>query len=179
VSDAALLFRTGVGTPVRQAEPTDLVGPGVRPAPAAAQVLLPVWGYEFIRQFLDRSLLTLLAPGNLPAVACALPTEFVFLTGKKDEAMIREHPGYRRLAALCAVRFEAIDDLITDGNHTTTITLAYTRAVRRAGPAMLDTCFFFLVSDYLMADGSLASVMARMQAGASAVQVGNFQVVEE
>lgn len=179
MSDVALLFRAGIGASVREAETAELIRSEVRSAPAAAQVLLPVWGYEFIRQFLDRSVLTLLAPGNLPAVARALPTEFVFLTGKKDEAMIREHPSYRRLAAVCPIRFEAIDDLITDGNHTTTITLAYTRAVRRAGPAMLDTCFFFLVSDYLMADGSLASVMRRMQAGASAVQVGNFQVVEE
>jgi 2-polyprenyl-3-methyl-5-hydroxy-6-metoxy-1,4-benzoquinol methylase len=180
VSEAALLSDTGADAiPIGEAERAGFADPSGRSAPTAAQVLLPVWGYEFVRQFLDRSLPTLLAPGNLPAVAGEIPTEFVFLTCKKDEMMIREHPAYRRLSAVCGVRFEAIDDLVTDGNHTTTITLAYARAVRRAGPAMLDTCFFFLVSDYLIADGSLASVMARMQAGASGVQVGNFQVVEE
>lgn len=170
--DAAVLVETGERrAPAAKA--------GTRPAPAAAQVLLPVWGYEFTRQFLDRSLPTLLAPGNLPAVARALPTEFVFLTLKKDEAMIREHPGYRRLAAVCAVRFLAIDDLVMDGNHSTTVTLAYARAVRRTGAKMVDTCFFFLVSDYVIADGSLAAVVARMREGASAVQVGNFQTIEE
>jgi len=179
VSDAATLLRTGGAAPVLEARPADPAHTVGRAAPTAAQVLLPVWGYEFARQFLDRSLPTLLAPGNLPAVAAALPTEFVFLTSMKDETMIREHPAYRRLSNVCAVRFEVIDDLVMDGNHTTTVTLAYARAVRRAGPAMLDTCFFFLVSDYLIADGSLGSVIARMQAGASAVQVGNFQVVEE
>jgi len=180
VSDTALLSRPGgAEARVGEAESTAPVNPGRRSPPKTAQILLPVWGYEFARQFLDRSLSTLLASGNLPAVAAALPTEFVFLTSKRDETMIREHPAYRRLAAVCAIRFEAIDDLITEANHTTTITLAYARAVRRAGPAMLDTCFFFLVSDFLIADGSLASVMAQMQAGVSAVQVGNFQVVEE
>ena len=51
--------------------------------------------------------------------------------------------------------------------------------VRSIGAAMVDTCFFFLVSDYLMADGSLRNVLERMCRGASAVLVGNFQVVEE
>ena len=44
---------------------------------------------------------------------------------------------------------------------------------------MRDTCFFFLISDYLMADGSLANAFARIKAGASGVLTGNFQVVEE
>jgi len=51
--------------------------------------------------------------------------------------------------------------------------------VQAAGDDMVDTCFFFLVSDYIMADGSLGSALKRMQRGASAVVVGNFQVVHE
>jgi hypothetical protein len=151
----------------------------VRGAPTAARVLIPVWGYEFVRKFLDRSLPTLLAPGNLPAIAAVLPTEFIFLTSEHDKTHIREHPAYGRLATVCAVRFHEIDDLVMRGNHSTTLTLAYAREIKRSGPSALDTCFFFLVSDYLMADGSLAAVLARMQAGASAVQVGNFQTVED
>src|SRR5262249_36783370 len=72
-----------------------------------------------------------------------------------------------------------IDDLITDGNHTATITLAFARAVRQAGAAMTDTCFIFLVSDYLIADGSLRSVVQRIRQGASGVVAGNFQIVAE
>ena len=150
-----------------------------RGAPTAARVLIPVWGYDFVRKFLDRSLPTLLAPGNLPAIAAVLPTEFIFLTSEHDKTHIREHPAYGRLATVCAVRFHEIDDLVMQGNHSTTLTLAYAREIKRSGRAALDTCFFFLVSDYLMADGSLAAVLARMQAGASAVQVGNFQTVED
>ena len=84
---------------------------------------------------------------------------------------------------ICAVsatsKSSIIDDLITGDNYSTTITLAYARAVRAAGDAMLDTCFFFMISDYIMADGSLANVLAKMQAGYSGVVAGNFQVVEE
>jgi 2-polyprenyl-3-methyl-5-hydroxy-6-metoxy-1,4-benzoquinol methylase len=125
------------------------------------------------------SLPTLLAPGNLPALAKTLPTEFIFLTGRRDEAMIRENAGYRSLTRICPVSFHLIDDIITEGNHSTTVTLAFAGAVRRTGKAMLDTCFFFLVSDYIVADGSLASAVKLMLAGASAVQAGNFQIIAE
>jgi hypothetical protein len=150
-----------------------------RGAPGAARVLLPVWGNEFVKKFLQNGLPTLLAPGNLPAISAVLPTEFIFLTTKRDKLDIREHLAYGQLATVCAVRFHEIDDLVMQGNHSTTLTLAYAREIKRSGPSALNTCFFFLVSDYLMADGSLAAVLARMQAGASAVQVGNFQIVED
>jgi hypothetical protein len=150
-----------------------------RPPPTRIKVLLPVWGYEFTQQFLKLSLPTLLAPGNLPALAKTLPTEFIFLTGRKDEAMIRESAGYRHLSKFCSVGFYPIDDLVTEGNHSTTITLAFAGAVRRTGDLMLDTCFFFLVSDYIVADGSLASAIKPILAGASAVQAGNFQITIE
>lgn len=138
-----------------------------------------MWGDSYIKQFLESSLLTLLAEGNLPALARALPTRFVFLTRKEDEKTIRAHPAFLRLRRVCAVEFLPIDDLIMSGNHSTTTTLAWERAVRREGKAMLDTCFVFLVSDYLMADGSLATIAERMLEGADAIQAGNFQLNED
>jgi hypothetical protein len=145
----------------------------------AVHVLLPVWGYRYVTQFLDFSLPTLLAPGNLPAVAGVLPSTFVFLTSSDDADRLLAHPGYRALKAICATEIEIIDDLITGDNHSTTITLAFERGVRATGAAVLDTCFFFLVSDYLMADGSLRNALARVLAGASGVQAGNFQIALE
>ena len=147
--------------------------------PAAIKLLLPVWGDRFVRQFLDYGLPTLLAPGNLPALASLLPCEFVILTGEDDEVIIRLHPNFRALSKICAARVHLIDHLITGRNYSTTLTLAYTEAIRSAGPAALDTCFLILLSDYVVADGSLAHVVARMMKGASGVLVGNFQVADE
>lgn len=159
---------------LQEPKPAEKRGP-----PKAIKVLLPVWGFDFIDQFLNVNLPTLLAPGNLPALAARLPTEFVFLTSERDCDALREHVAVHRLEDVCSVRFHLIDDLITEGNHSTTVTLSYARVVRETGEAMLDTCFFFLVSDYVMADGSLGHVLDRMIAGSSAAQTGNFQVVEE
>lgn len=145
----------------------------------AVTVLMPVWGYRFVSQFLEFCLPTLLAPGNMPAVAAMLSCRFVLLSSEADEPLIRSHPAWRHLEEICDTEIRRIDDLITDGNHSATITLAFARAVRQAGEAMLDTAFIFLVSDYLVADGSLASVVKRIRAGASGVVAGNFQIVAE
>jgi hypothetical protein len=148
-------------------------------APTAAQLLLPVWGYEYVRKFLEFSLPTLLAPGNVPAVAENLPCTFVILTSQEDEPYILQHPSFHQLSAICPIEIRVIDHLITGSNYSTTVTLAYTEAVRATGPNMLDTCFFFLVSDYIMSNGSLMHVLEHMQQGSSGVLVGNFQVALE
>ena len=165
--------------PPRIAPIGELAAADSRGAPKAVKFLLPVWGQRYIKQFLNTCLPTMLAPGNLPAVAAELPSEFVFLTSSEDANILQEHPACRYLRSICDVSILIIDDLITGDNHSTTITLAYAQAVQAAGSAMRDTCFFFLISDYLMADGSLANAFARIKAGASGVLTGNFQVVEE
>jgi len=147
-----------------------------RPPPKAVKCVVPVWGYGFVRQFLEVGLRTMLAPGNVPALAAALPCEFILLTSLEDEPFLRLHPSFRALSAVCPVDIRLIDHLITGNNYSTTITLAYAEAIRAAGPAMLDTCFFLLVSDYIVADGSFGRALARVIAGASGILVGNFQV---
>jgi hypothetical protein len=142
-------------------------------------LLLPVWGYRFVSQFLEFCLPTLLAPGNIPAIAATLPCRFILLSSELDEPVIRSHPAWRALERVCDTEIRPVDDLITEANHTATITLAFARAVREAGESMLDTCFMFLVSDYLIADGSLHTVLERVRAGASGVLAGNYQIVAE
>ena len=150
-----------------------------RPPPKAVRLLLPLWGQRYVKQFLEFGMPTLLAPGNLPALAKRLPCKLIFLSSAEDAAFLHGHPAYSYLSSVCETDIELIDDLITGDNYSTTITLAYARAVHAAGADMLDTCFFFLISDYLIADGSLSRVLDRMMAGASGVLAGNFQVVAE
>jgi hypothetical protein len=151
----------------------------LRSPPKAMRLLLCAWGYSYVRQFLEYSLPTMLAPGNIPALAAALPTEFVILTSADDESFIIEHPAFKQLASICQTSIHTIDHLISDGNYSTTITLAFTEAVRDVGEAMIDTCFLFLVSDYILADGSFANVLKRVQQVTSAAVSGNMQVARE
>ena len=65
--------------------------PSGRNPPKAIQVLVPVWGASYTSQFLEISLPTLLSPGNLPALAKALPCKIVFLTSSADAADLNDH----------------------------------------------------------------------------------------
>ena len=152
----------------------------VRPPPAnGVTLLMPVWGYRFVSQFLEFCLPTLLAPGNIPWVAGVTACRFVLLSSEEQAPLIRSHPAWAELERHCAAEIRPIDDLITDGNHTATITLAFARAVRETGDAMLETCFVFLQADYLFATGSLQTVVSRIREGASGVLAGNYQIVAE
>ncbi len=151
----------------------------VRPPPKSITLLLPVWGYRFVLQFLEFCLPTMLAPGNIPAMASVLPTRFVVLSREGDEELIRSHPTWIALQKFCAAEVGFIDDLITDGNHTATITLAFARAVRQTGEAMTDTGFVFLMSDYLFADGALRTLAHHFLNGVSGIVAGNFQIIAE
>jgi hypothetical protein len=147
--------------------------------PYQAHVLLAVWGESFIDDFLKLSLPSLLAPGNLPALAENYPTRFVFLTRLRDVPVFERHPAYQRLKTICDIEFLSIEDLIVQGGYAATLTLAFDRAVRQTGEQMLKTYFVFLTSDYIMADGSLQGLMRYMQKGYSGICAGNFQVIKE
>lgn len=146
---------------------------------AGARFLLPVWGSRYIDQFMNISLPTWLAPGNMPAVAAAVDTEFVFLTSADDEAFIRAHPSFLLLTSCMKVRFHPIDHLIIGSNYSTTITLAYEEALRAEGKDGSALCFFFLVSDFIVADGSFRNAFQKIAEGYSGVLTGNFQVTEK
>src|SRR5258708_19535309 len=152
---------------------------GEKPPLKRIRCLLPVWGYAYAKKFLEVALPTWLADGNLPAISRMVPTEFVLLTSREDEIYIRAHPSFKRLSAICETTVHCVDHLITGNNYSTTITLAYTEAIRATGADMLDTCFLLLVSDYIVADGSFRTVVERVQAGRSGILVGNIQLVEE
>ena len=150
----------------------------MRPPPGDIQILLPVWGERYTRDFLEFSLPSLLAPGNLPGLSKFGQCTFVLFAPARDAEVIGKNSLWPLLCACCSVRIRYIDDLVSQSSSTV-LTLAYTWAIREAGVRALDTCFVLLVADYVVSDGSLSAVVERVFAGASGVLAGNFQVVSE
>jgi hypothetical protein len=142
------------------------------------RILLPVWGKRYVEQFLDFCLPTLLADGNLPSLCRRGACTFVLFARAKEIEAIRRNRFWQALQRLCAVETIAIDDLISD-SHSTTLTLAYVRGIRSCKSGLLNTCFIFLVSDYVLADGALNKAVSPVVAGASGVLVGNLQMTSE
>lgn len=148
--------------------------------PLKVTYLIAVWGEAYIHQFMDLSLRSLLSPGNIPALSQHAQSTFIFLTCQNEREIFEKHPLFKRLSYYCTVEFVAIDDLIFSANYSATLTIAYERGMRHGGNAnMLSTYYFYLVADYVVADGSLANLLPHLQKGISGITSGNFQVVEE
>jgi hypothetical protein len=150
----------------------------MRPPPHDIQILLPVWGERYTRYFLELCLPSLMASGNIPAVAQLRRCTFVLLAPAQEAASIEKHALWAQLQHHCAVSVTHIDDLVSQSSSTV-LTLAYTLAIRASGSRALDTCFVPIVADYVFSDGSLRAAVTRILEGASAVLAGNFQIARE
>lgn len=125
-----------------------------------------VWGETYVRTMLDYNLPSLLAEGNLPAVAAAHDIEHVIYTTRADAAVIAAHPAHGRLARVVPTRFEDIDDGGSTGygaviRRMNTIHNRILRDCRTHGAIWL-----FDQPDHVWADGALLHLARRSEAGA-------------
>ncbi len=141
--------------------------------------LLALWGESFISMFCDISLRSLLAPGNIPALAKEYKCIFTLLTKKENIPCFERQALYPLLKTHCEIRYVEIGDVIFPNNHSATLTVALERGMRESGDAMLSTYFIYLMADYLFAGNAFSGLLPHLRRGVSAVTAGNYQVVEE
>lgn len=122
------------------------------------------WGAKYVA-LMETSLASLLAPGNLPALAAQADLVLELVTGAADVPAVISSPALRRLSAICQIRVIALPDhpdffdwakqlpYVVFG-HASHLTIL---RARRDGADLL--C---LNPDVIYADGSYASVAARL-----------------
>jgi hypothetical protein len=138
-----------------------------------------IWGSRYIEEFVLVSLPSYLAPGNLPYVAAETDLEVVIMTSRDSVHKFTEKPIFDRLRTLCPVRYIFIDDLITTGNYGVTLTLAYARGILDAGAEQTNTNFVFMNADFVLADGSLKTLVGKLRDGERCVMAPSLRVVSE
>ena len=141
--------------------------------------LTAIWGETYIKRFATLALPSFIAPGNLPALATATDLEVVIMTRHADIIFFETQPAFRKLHAICPVRFVEIDDLVTTAVYGVTLTLAYARAIIDCGNEMLRTHFVLMNADFVLADGSLRSLCRHIEAGHSIVLGPSFRATAE
>lgn len=142
--------------------------------------LTAVWGEAYIDRFCSLSLPSFVAPGNIPALAAACELEVVIMTRKADMATFDEYAAFRRLQATCAVRFIDVDDLVAKSSvYGVTLTLAYARPIIECGADMVNIHFVFMNADFVLADGSLRSLLKHIIEGRSIVLGPSFRAISE
>ena len=76
------------------------------------RVIAYAWGDKYVSELLSLTLPALLAPGNLPYVAGAVPCEVVILTQQRFFARFLSDATVVRMQEFCPVRLFALDDLV-------------------------------------------------------------------
>jgi hypothetical protein len=141
--------------------------------------LTVIWGTRYIEEFARVSLPSYLAAGNLPFIAAETDLEIVVMTSMESRDKFEERDYLDKLKALCPVRYILIDDLITNGNYGVTLTLAYARGIIDSGPEQTNTHFVFMNSDFVLADGSLKTLVAKLREGHHAVMAPSLRACSE
>lgn len=143
--------------------------------------LMPVWGARYVGYLLTYGLNTLLASGNLPAVASLRNCRFIFLTTKEDEQAIRKSTLYSKLDQLMDVTFIHILGLQTEVDNDDRLLkfnqLSY--ALKRGAEEALGKGYcLFLHPDGLYSNGMLSYLDMLANQGVEAV-VGCGPVISE
>ncbi len=134
------------------------------------------WGSWHRGMFLNANLPTMLAPGNLPALAAGIDCEYLIYTTAKDAAELEGDPAFARLRSLLPVTIK----LFTPSKSKHPITLHHdiwrqaTRHAQQRGAFIL-----LMPPDVAWADGSFAGLRAALKAGKRAIFMTYPRVLSE
>lgn len=143
------------------------------------RILLTVWGSKYYEYLSSFSLPSWLSPNNLPALAALFDVEVDVLTRQSDADEFSRIPAFEKLRAVCPINFISIDDLISPGMYSVTLTTAFGRGIIRHGAEMTDISFIFMNADFILTDGSLAHLGRLIQRGEGAIMAPSYRAVEE
>jgi hypothetical protein len=151
-----------------------------RMADLPTRIIGYAWGESYVDDLLSFALPSLLASGNLPAVARELQCELVLVSEERLFKRIAGHPAVRKVERLCPVRLIGLDDLITRSDqYGMALTYALYRAFADLGPAMTDHWLIFFNADFVLADGSLRNLLGHLRAGERIVASPSYCTVKE
>lgn len=134
--------------------------------PFTTRIITYAWGEQYIDELLGITIPAALSPNNLPYVAASAPCELVILTEERLFDRVRRHPSIIQAMTFCPLRLIGIDDLIVSRDkYGMTLTHALHRGFADLGAAMTDSWLIFLNADFIIADGSLRTVVERLRRG--------------
>jgi hypothetical protein len=142
----------------------------------------PAWGTKYVSVFLDTTLPTLLAPGNIPALPNPERCVYRIFTLAADLPLIRGHTAYASLSKLLRVELVDAAELFNNarGRNSTKydwMTAAYNEALHRAD--CVDAATVFINADMVFSNRSFSNLVAIVSSGKRAVEIEGFRTNKE
>jgi hypothetical protein len=139
--------------------------------------ITPVWGDEFVREFLEISLPSQLSAGNLGTLH---PDDSVYciVTSERDKQHIDTSEIVKSLRERVSVQLIVYDDIAADRGQKT-YDLMHEMYNQVLGRVRADINCFFLSADIFCSDGLFTRAIAAIDAGKKVVFVPTMRVVRE
>ena len=138
------------------------------------------WGKEYIDKLLTFTLRSVVAPGNLPALASQFECSVVIVTEKRFFDYVKRHATSKRIESICPLRLLPLDDIVGEPwQYGISLAYALFRGFAELGPAMTETYLLFLNADFVIADDSYKHLIPHMLAGERALLAPSYCTVAE
>lgn len=151
-----------------------------RPSRPPARLIIAAWGDSYIDEILGLTLPTVLAPGNLPALAEDFDCEVVLVTQQSAFERILSHPIIEKLQAIAPLKLVPVDDLTeVHGGYGLVLTYALHRGFEDLGDRVTDYYLLFLNADFILADDCYRALAEKMKAGERLIFAPSYCTVSE
>ncbi|MGP1397576.1 MAG: hypothetical protein ACTS3R_18895 [Inquilinaceae bacterium] len=141
--------------------------------------VIVLWGERYIKDFTDVSLPTHLASGNLPYLAKETNLEIFIMTSDESRPFFENSQTFKKLRSFSEIKYFSIDDLIEGNYYGITLTLAFARAIKAVGLQQTKTCFVFMNSDFVLADGAMVTLIEKLRQGHRCIIAPSLRVRAE
>lgn len=133
--------------------------------------LLPVWGEEYTRTFVEFCLPLILTRGNLGHFGNRRDAGFIILTDYRSQAQLIQSANFKRLKELVQVKTVLIDGRVNFSSSHKAMTDCYILGIGDSWVKPKSTYLIFLTPDSFWSDGSFANLVSAADAGKKCVVV--------
>lgn len=144
-------------------------------------LIIPIWGEEYIKLFMNFTLGGILQHSNLPFIVENFDTTISIVSTPKSFETIRceleeKHPIFKKTN----IKFINIEDILTNSQYTFTLTVGYSRAINSVPEENFGkTLCILLNADFLASDSSLKNVSLKALEGYQAIYGASLRAIKE
>src|SRR6185503_9958857 len=145
------------------------------------RMIIPIWGAIYIERWLALSFASLRSEGNIFCVHAECDLELVILTMAADAARMTADGLFERVTPGIRVKFITIDELFPNDRRISygmPLTLAYAKAIADLPPSSVGTYVLMINADFVLAEGSLKSVVDRIKQGYAIILAPSIRVID-
>ena len=136
-----------------------------------------VWGEAYTNLFLKVTLPTLLAAGNLPALAKFGKSRLTIYTHKRDEAAMTKCDAFRYLSTFVDIEFVDIEQEQSQQNTWFTMTTCHNRAISKARKN--NAFAVFIIPDHVYSHNSFETAINAIKQGFKGVLVLQLPAIRD